>query len=162
MERSSRIIGSSDLGSICDVTIPITIKVFAEVAVADEVPDRVVMVTRRGPGMAVEEIETWTDARLPSILTDGGLPTVIPSGGVKATPVAPLRLIPFIVRVNVAPTVCWIGMIEFISGKGRATWNIFAPGIDGDAFPAGVSTAMVLGPKGASAAIERVTSIELP
>lgn len=130
-------------------------------AVVSDVPVRVVIVTTLGPGVTREEIDTWTVARVPSTFTDGGLPTEIPSPGMKLTCVAPFRFIPFIVRVKVAPTVCWIGIMEKISGI-VATWNIFAPGVDGSIPPAGVFTAMVLGPKDASDAIEIVTSIELP
>lgn len=161
MERSSRIIGSSGFTSICDVTTPITVKLFAEVAVADDVPDGVEMVTTLWPGVARDDIDTWTVARVPSAFTDGGLPTDIPSAGIKLTCVAFFRLIPFIVKVNVAPTVCWMGMMEKISGSVEI-WNIFAPGIDGSALPEGVFTAIVLDPKDASDAIEIVTSIELP
>lgn len=161
MERSSRIIGSSGYASICDVTTPITIKLFAEVAVDDDVPEGVAMVTTLWPGVARVEIDTWTVARVPSAFIDGGLPTEIPLAGIKLTCVALFRLIPFIVRVNVAPTVCWMGMMEEISGSVEI-WNIFAPGADGETFPEGVFTAMVLGPKDASDAIEIGTSIELP
>lgn len=160
-ERSSRIIGSSGFGSICDVTIPITVKLFAEVAVAVDVPDGVAMVTTLWPGVAREEIDTWTVARVPSAFIDGGLPTDMPSAGIKLTCVALFRLIPFIVKVKVAPTVCWIGMMENISGS-VDIWNILAPGADGETFPEGVFTAIVLGPKDALDAIEIVTFIELP
>lgn len=85
MERSSRILGSSGFASICDVTTPITIKLFAEVAVADDVPDGVAMVTTLWPGVARVEIDTWTVARVPSAFIDGGFPTEIPSAGIKLT-----------------------------------------------------------------------------
>lgn len=163
MERSSDIDGSGELRGweIKDVTTPITVKLFAEVAVADDVPDGVEIVATLWPGVARVEIDTWTVARVPSAFIDGGLPTEIPSAGIKLTCVAPFRLIPFIVRVKVAPTVCWMGMMEKISGSVEI-WNIFAPETDGETFPEGVLTAIVLGPKAASAAIEIGTSIELP
>lgn len=87
MERSSDIEGSVELGDwgIKDVTIPITIKVFDDVAVASDVPVRVEMVTTLGPGKARDDIDTWTVARVPSAFTDGGLPTEIPSPGIKLT-----------------------------------------------------------------------------
>lgn len=52
-------------------------------------------------------------------------------------------------------------MMEKISGSVEI-WNIFAPGADGETFPEGVFTAIVLGPKDALDAIEIVTSMELP
>ncbi len=107
-ERSSDIEGSGELGGweIKDVTIPITVKLFAEVAVASDAPVGVAIVTTTEPGAAREEMETWTVAMVPSALTDGGLPTDMPSAGIKPTAVAPFRFMPFIVRIKVAPTVC--------------------------------------------------------
>lgn len=146
-------------GEIWEVMIPMMIKVLEEVAVAEDVPVGVVMVTTLDPGMASIERETSTVARAPPAFTDGGLPTDIPSAGKKATSVAPLRLMPFTVRVKVEPTVCRMGMTEYISGTGRATRNMSAPEIEGSALPVAVFTLTVRGPNGASEEIERVTSM---
>ena len=122
------------------------VKVFAAVAAPGVVPPGAVTVTTLSPVGVPAEIITVTVAVVPSVLTAGGLATVMPVGGMKSMLLAEFRFLPDRVRVKLLFTSRRIGWMLRISGAGRVTRNVFAPGTAGSAvIPPSMTVRLVTG-----------------